>query len=258
MTGSSVFSGETKWINLGKTTSFLLRSKHLLGWTLLLVLATAFFTWLGYSLAIDFIDGLTGDFFLKAPDSVGILGWFKHAGWVVGKYAFLIVSRVAGFYLAFMAAYCLTTPGYVFLSASTEKLQAGEKFVEDAPFTVGGIIIDLIEGLKIGGLGLLVTLAALVANLIPGIGQVVVFLLYTYYSALMFVDYPTSRRRWTLREKIGWLNRHRLLSFRLGVLPALVSLIPILNIFFLAMLFPLLTVHTTLNFNLVESGIDNK
>ena len=180
MAVNSVFSREMKWINLGKTTLFLLRSKNLLGWTLVLVLATALFTWLGYSLAIDFVDGLTGNFFLQSPDSTGLSGWLKDKGWLLLKYGFLIVSRVVGFYLAFMAAYCLTTPGYVFLSSSAEKLQAGEKFVEDAPFTVSGIIIDLIEGVKIGSLGLLVTLIALVANFIPGIGQVIVFILYTF------------------------------------------------------------------------------
>lgn len=243
-----------KWIFLGYTALFLLRSKRLLGWSFLLVLATGLFTWFGYSLAIDFVDGLMGNFFVEIPDSSGVIGWLKHQGWSIVKYTFFIVSRVVGFYLAFMAAYCLTAPGYVFLSASTEKLQAGEQFVEDAPLTPGGIIIDLIEGIKIGALGLMVTVAALMANFIPVIGQIVVFLLYTYYSALMFIDYPTSRRRWTLGEKIGWLNKHRIAAFRLGVFPALVSLIPLLNIFFLALLFPLLTVHTTLNFTVIEHG----
>ncbi len=257
MVGNTLTPMGTKWIHLGKTSFFLLRSKRLLGWSFLLVLATGLFTWFGYSLAIDFVDGLTGNFFVQAPDSSGLLGWFKHKGWFIVKYAFFIVSRVVGFYLAFMAAYCLTAPGYVFLSASTEKLQAGDQFEEDAPFTVSGVIIDLIEGIKIGALGLVVTVAALLANLIPVVGQIVVFLLYTYYSALMFVDYPTSRRRWSLGEKIGWLNKHRFVAFRLGVFPALLSLIPLLNIFFLALLFPLLTVHTTLNFTVIEHGKKN-
>ena len=244
----------TSWIHLAHSSLFLLKSKRLLGWSFLLVLVTALFTWFGYSLAIEFVDGLTGSFFLQPPDSSGVLGWFKHKGWVIVKYAFYFVSRVVGFYLAFMAAYCLTAPGYVFLSASTEKLLAGDQFEQDAPLTVGGVIIDLFEGVKIGALGLVVTVVALAANLIPVIGQIVVFLLYTYYSALMFVDYPTSRRRWTLAEKIGWVKKHRLVSFRLGVFPALLSLIPLVNIFFLALVFPLLTVHTTLNFTVIEHG----
>jgi CysZ protein len=65
----------------------------------------------------------------------------------------------------------------------------------------------------------------------------------------MFLDYPTSRRRWSLGRKIGWINQHRMAAFYLGILPAVVSLIPILNIFLMALLFPLLTVHATLNFS---------
>ena len=104
----------------------------------------------------------------------------------------------------------------------------------------------------------MVTVAALMANFIPGVGQIVVFLLYTYYSALMFVDYPSSRRRWSLRKKIRWLRTHYRLSFRLGVFPALVSMIPVLNIFFIAMIFPLMTVHSTLNFAAIEENKKNQ
>lgn len=41
-------------------------------------------------------------------------------------------------------------------------------------------------------------------------------------------------------------------SFRLGIFPALISMVPIINIFFMALLFPLFTVHTTLNFIAIE------
>jgi CysZ protein len=68
----------------------------------------------------------------------------------------------------------------------------------------------------------------------------------------MFVDYPTSRRSWSLGRKLRWLRTHSSPSFRLGVLPALISMIPVVNIFAIALLFPLLTVHTTLNFSAIE------
>ncbi len=241
-----------KWIHLGRSALFLLRSKRLLGWTFLLFLLTALLIWLGYSLTTDFVDALAGNFFQQPPEATGVWGWLKHKGWLFAQLAFLLSTRLAAFYLAFAAAYSLTAPGYVFLSASAEKLQAGERFVEDAAFTWSGMLTDLLEGIKIGLLGLVVTVAALAVGLIPAIGQIGAFLLYTCYSALMFLDYPCSRRRWTLGKKIAWLNRHRLAAFRLGVLPAVVSLVPFLNVFFLALLFPLLTVHVTLNFTVIE------
>jgi CysZ protein len=105
---------------------------------------------------------------------------------------------------------------------------------------------------KIGAIGLLVTVAALLANFIPVIGPVAVFVIYVFYSSLMFIDFPASRYRWSLGEKLRWLRQHRAQSFRLGLLPALISMIPLLNVFLMALFFPLFTVHTTLNFLAIE------
>lgn len=241
-----------KWIPLSYSFAFLLRSKRLLGWSAILVLITIAFTWAGYLLTVDFVDGLTGSFFLTQPEAVGLWGWTKYIGWQGMKWAFLIISRIVAFYLAFLLAYSLSAPGYVFLSTAVEKKHAGENFEPDAALNIKGLLIDLWEGVKIGLFGIVVTVIALMANFIPGVGQVVVLLLYTYYSALMFVDYPSSRRRWTLGQKISWLRSHNKQSLRLGIFPALVSLVPVVNIFFIAMLFPLMTVHSTLNFLAIE------
>lgn len=241
-----------KWIPLTHSLAFLLRSKRLMGWSAILVLITVAFTWAGYLVTVDFVDNLTGSFFLAQPEATGILGWIKYMGWEVMHWAFLIVSRIVSFYLAFLIAYMLSAPGYVFLSTATEKKHAGEHFEADAALNIKGILIDLFEGVKIGLFGILVTIAALMANFIPVVGQIVVLLLYTYYSALMFVDYPSSRRRWSLGQKISWLKSHNKQSLRLGIFPAVISLVPVLNIFLIAMIFPLMTVHTTLNFVAIE------
>ncbi|MFP7756293.1 EI24 domain-containing protein [Thermodesulfobacteriota bacterium B35] len=242
------------WVPLSSSLMFLVRHVKLLALGLLLVLLTGLLTWIGYLEAIDFIDSLTGHFFQQPPAGEGVLGWLLAGGWLVLKYVFVLVTRVVAFYLAFLLAYCLTTPGYVFLSNATEKIYLGGAFPSEGGFTVAGVITDLVEGIKIGAVGILVTVVALFANFIPVIGQGVVFLIYTFYSALMFVDYPASSLRWSLGRKIRWVVRHRNRSFRLGLLPALVSMVPLVNIFFMALLFPLFTVHTTLNFMSVEAG----
>ncbi len=251
---SKTTQASAKWIPLTYSFAFLLRSPRLLGWSIILTLVTMAFTWAGYLLTVDFVDGLTGNFFLTQPEAIGIWGWTKYLGWEVVRWSFLILTRIIAFYLSFLVAYSLSAPGYVFLSTATEKIHAGEHFEPDAALNLKGILIDLWEGIKIGCLGILVTVAALMANFIPGVGQIVVFLLYTYYSALMFVDYPSSRRRWSLGEKISWLRKHNKQSFRLGAFPALVSLVPVLNIFFIAIIFPLMTVHSTLNFAAIENN----
>ena len=240
------------WIPLTYSLGFLLRSKRLMAWSMLLILITFLFTWGGYAVAVDFVDGLTGDFFLAEPEANGVWGWTKYLGWQLVHWLFLIISRIVSFYLAFLVAYSLSAPGYVFLSTAAEKKYEGQDFEADAALNIKGVLIDLWEGVKIAAFGVIVTIAALAANFIPGVGQIVVFLLYSYYSALMFVDYPSSRRRWSLRRKIVWLQEHNRQAFRLGVFPALVSMVPVLNIFFIAMLFPLMTVHCTLNFTAIE------
>ncbi len=242
------------WISLPRSLAFLLTSPQLLAWSLLLVLGTGALTWLGYVEATHLVDSLTGSFFLHPQQRQGIFGWFLTWGLLIARYLFIAISRVTAFYLSFLTAYCLTSPGYVFLATATEKKYTGGVLAAEQGLSLRGILIDLVEGCKIGILGLLVTVIALIVNFIPVIGQGLVFLLYTFYSALMFIDYPSSNRRWSLGRKIAWIADHRDRAFRLGLLPALITLVPIINILFMALLFPLFTVHTTLNFINVEDS----
>jgi CysZ protein len=245
-------SSTADWIPLSRAFSLIIHRKRLLGLSFVLFLTTIALTWLGYHFTVDFIDGLTGNFMATAPATDTILGWIKYTGWQVSSWLFLIVSRIVAFYLAFLFAYSLSTPGYVFLSTAAEKLYTGKQFEGDTSFSVGGFFSDIFEGIKIALFGILVTILALFINFIPGIGQAFVFLLYTYYSALMFIDYPASQRRWSLGRKLRWLRTHSSPAFRLGVFPALISMIPVVNIFAIALFFPLLTVHSTLNFSAIE------
>ena len=241
-----------EWIPLSTSIGFMMGHKRLIGYSFLLFIITVVLTGVGYLLTVDFINDYTGNFFTNAPAADSIWGWIKHKGWLVSSWLFLIVSRIVAFYLAFLLAYSMTTPGYVFLSTATEKLHAGEHFDPDASLTLLGFLRDVIEGIKIAILGIAVTVIAIFINFIPGIGQAAVFLLYTYYSALMFVDYPASRRRWSFGQKIRWLQNHSSPAFRIGILPAFISMIPLVNIFGMALLFPILTIHTTLNFSAIE------
>jgi CysZ protein len=229
------------------------RRKKLFGWSMLLFLATAGLTTACYQLSTGYVDSVTGDFLTSPPAADSVWGWVKYSGWVAGKWLFLIVSRIVSFYLAFMIAYCLTTPGYVFLSTAAEKIHTGNNFFSDDGFSPAGILIDILEGFKIALFGVLITVVALLVNFIPALGQGAVFLLYAFYSALMFIDYPASRRRWSLGRKISWLREHSGSALRLGLLPAAVSMVPVLNVFLMSLLFPLLTIQSTLNFCAIES-----
>jgi CysZ protein len=240
------------WVTLRFSLYFLFSHPRLLGWSLILVVLTGGLTWLGYLFSVNLINQFTGSSFTAAPVVDHFWHWPLLCGWTAIKWIVFVISRVVAFYLAFVLAYCLTTPGYVFLSTWAGNVYTDNAGEGEAGFTLTGFAIDLLEGAKIGGIGLLVTFAALLANFIPVFGQVTVFILYVYYSALMFVDFPASRYRWSLGQKLRWVRQYRNQCFRLGLLPALISMIPVLNVFLMALLLPLFTIHTTLNFLGVE------
>jgi CysZ protein len=240
------------WVPLSFSLAFLFRSPRLLGWSLVLMVLTGSLTWLGYLYSVDLINHLTGSFFTTPPTVEKFWHWPLLWGWTALQWIFALLSRVVAFYLAFVIAYSLTAPGYVYLSTWAGNRYCTQAEEGEAVFSLTGALIDLREGIKIGAMGLVVTAVALIANFIPVIGQAAVFILYALYSALMFLDYPASRYRWTLGQKTAWLRLHARQALRLGYLPALVSMIPILNVFFMALLFPLFTIHTTLNFLTIE------
>ncbi len=241
-----------KWISLGSSLSFLLRSTSLIGWSIGLTLATVLLTWLGFLVTTDLIDSLTGSFLTAEPVREGWLGWLKYSGWWLATALFLFVSRIISFFVAFLLAYTLTSPFYSFLSAAAEKRYLGDAFEDDGGLSISGICRDLLEGMKIAGFGIVLTIVALLISFIPLFGQLAVVFLYTCYATLMFIDYPSSRKRWHLSRKLSWLRNNLAASLRLGILPALIGMIPVANVLLMALLFPLLTVHATLNFCRIE------
>jgi CysZ protein len=241
-------------IPLSTSITFLLGRKKLLGWSFVLIALTVFLTWTGFLLTTGLVDHYTASLFDQGPTRQSWWGWIKYGGWLVAKYLYVLVTRLIAFFLAFLLAYTLTTPFYSFLSNSAEKIFWGKEFQDDDGFTLAGIAKDLFEGAKIALFGVLVTVVALAVGFVPIVGQLTVFLIYTYYSALMFVDYPASRRRWSLGRKLSWLRHYSGHTFRLGLIPAAVSMIPLLNVFLLACIFPLFTVHAALNFSAVEAS----
>ncbi len=243
------------WIPLSTSLSFLLGNRVLFGWSLLLVLITIILSWLGYELTTGMLDKLTSSFFASAPSTESWWGWLSLSGWYVAKWLFLLVSRIVAFFLAFLLAYSLSTPFYVFLSSAAERIFCGADFAADKPVGMLSILKDLLEGFKIAAFGILITIIAIPTSFIPVIGQIAVLALYTFYSTLMFIDYPASRRHWSLGRKLSWIRQHYRVSLRLGIFPAVISMIPVLNLFLIAFAFPLLTVHATLNFTTMEQSV---
>lgn len=249
---SSADASAPRWISLGFALGFIFRHPKVLSTSFILVISTGLLTWLGAYGSLAFIDSLVGDFFAHAPSVEHFWQMPMVWGWVVLRWLFLLVTRIIAFYLAFLLAYSLTSPGYVFLSFLTGNRYSGQVKEGEATMTVKGFFVDLWEGLKIAVVGVLATIVAFAVNFLPVIGQAMAFLIYVFYSSLMFIDFPSSRYRWTLGQKMGWINSHRGQALRMGLLPAAISMIPLINVFFMALLFPLFTVHSTLNYLNIE------
>ncbi len=252
MVSTRSVSTKTPWVSLGYSVAFIFRYPKLLSVSLLLVGLTALLTWIGAHFTLGLVDSFTGNFFVQPPAADHFWKYPLVWGWYLLDWVFLFISRIIVLYLAFLLAYSLTSPGYALLSFLAGNRFTGKVREGEATMTPAGFCIDMWEGFKIALVGVLATVLALFMNFIPVIGQVSVFLIYVYYSTLMFIDFPSSRYRWSLGKKIGWISAHRTASFRLGMFPALVSMIPFVNIFFMALFFPLFTVHGTLNYLAIE------
>lgn len=240
------------WIALSTSLGFMFKSKRVFIWSLILIVITIGATWGAFSLGTHYLDMLYLEMFTDQPVPVGWWAIIKSKLWAIISWFYIIGTRIVCFYLSFLLAYCITCPGYFFLSHAAEKIYAGKYFDPDAAFTLKGVLIDLLEGIKIAMLGVVVTFFAFWLNFIPVIGQGTLLLIYTFYSTLIFIDYPASRRRWTLGRKMSWIRENNMIALRIGLAPAVVSLIPFVNIFGMALIFPVMTVHATLNFAAIE------
>jgi CysZ protein len=250
--------GQIEWVSLSRSASYLITNRQIFFISFILFILTLGLTWLFYQITMHLLHQLADRYPFSLPDTSTLWGWIKYQGWVFSHWIYIIVTRIISFYFSFLLAYCLISPGYAYLSLSVEKSFSGGFVDNEGDFSVKGICMDLVEGCKIGLLGIAVTFLAFIINFFPVFGQILVFFLYSYYSCLMFIDYPAARRRWTLGRKVKWLRNNSFSAFRLGFFPALISMIPVLNIFFMALLFPLLTIQSTLNFSNLETELFKK
>lgn len=243
---------KAQWIPLSTSLGFMIKNKGVFGWSLLLIIITIAITWTTFRFSTYYLDSLSIHLFETSSPPTNIWQTITHWLTSIVSWFYFLGTRIACFYFSFLTAYCLTCPGYFFLSHAAEKIYTGKHFDPDAAFTLQGILVDLQEGVKIALLGLLITIITFSLNFIPLIGHGLLLFIYVFYSALIFIDYPASRRRWSLKQKFSWLRLNKFSAIRIGLLPAIISLIPVINIFGMAIIFPIMTVHSTLNFSAIE------
>ena len=205
----------------------------------------------------SWFDSMTVSFFNKPPALEAALDYIYYAGWWIIKILFKAIVIIVSFYVSFVISYTACSPIYSFISIIAEDIHFG-KPDDDADFTFEGIVEDVFQAMKIAGITVLFSIGAFLINFIPVIGQVLAIAIYVWANSLMLIDFPASRRRWPIKRKLLWTKNNPIASLRIGALPTFLSMIPFVNIIFMAFFFPLMVVHSTLNFVAYENRKQRK
>ncbi|MCK5808342.1 hypothetical protein KAH37_05090, partial [bacterium] len=131
------------WIPLRENIRFLLKHPQLLALTVILLAATVLVTFLGYSVIIAFFEDFTRAFFKTAPAGTTMWDTIYRFGWHILLWLYMISSRLIAFYIALLIGYSITSPGYMFLSNSVERIDETGS-IEGEGFEIEMIFDDLI------------------------------------------------------------------------------------------------------------------
>lgn len=180
---------------------------------------------------------------------------------VRGAYALV---RALGFVLTLATLVVLCSVGSILLAAPfndalSEAIEEREAGRPPLPFQLGRLVREVAQTLGFSVLRLTLY-AAIVGPLwalswfVPGVGQVLyltAWLLFTAaYFALDFVDWPATRRGWSIRARFALLRAYPLRMFGFGCAVWLCLYVPLLNLAFM----PLSVAGGTLLFLDLESG----
>lgn len=241
-----------KGASLFKSVKYLFSNGKLVVASLAAVLFMILLSILMYHQISSWFNSLTVSFFNKPPELKAFLDYLIYGGWWIVKVLFKAIVIIVSFYVSFVISYTVCSPLYSFISIIAEDIHFG-KPDDDADFTFEGIVEDVFQAMKIAGVTVVLSIVAFVINFIPVVGQIMAVGIYVWANSLMLIDFPASRRRWAMKRKLLWTKENPIASMRIGTLPTLLSMIPFINIIFLAFLFPLMVVHSTLNFVAYEN-----
>jgi CysZ protein len=252
-----VIKDAEKGASLFKSVKYLFSNGKLVVASLAAVLFMILLSILMYHQISSWFNSLTVAFFDKPPALDAILDYIYYAGWWIVKILFKAIVIIVSFYVSFVISYTVCSPLYSFISIIAEDIHFG-KPDDNADFNFEGVVEDVFQAMKIAGITILLSVGAFFINFIPVVGQIMAITIYIWANSLMLIDFPASRRRWAMKRKLLWTKDNPIASLRIGALPTLLSMLPFINIILLAFLFPLLVVHSTLNFVAYENRRKNK
>jgi len=241
-----------KGASLIKSAKYLFSNGKLVVASLAAVLFMVLLSILMYHQISSWFNSLTVSFFSKPPSTEVFFDYIYYGGWWIVKMLFRAIVIIVSFYVSFVISYTVCSPLYSFISIIAEDIHFGRPD-DDADFNFEGVVEDVFQAMKIAGVTVLLSVGAFLINFVPIVGQVLAIAIYVWANSLMLIDFPASRRRWAMKKKLEWTKDNPIATLRIGALPTLFSMIPFVNIILLAFLFPLLVVHSTLNFVAYEN-----
>ncbi len=151
-----------------------------------------------------------------------VLDWFlKAIYWVVIVWLFFATYK--------FVIQTILSPFLAQISDVTEAKLRGRKAPE---INWKEYIDDLIRALRLAIRNLILELIlCLFASFIPIIGFILVFCLSSYYTGFGYMDYTLERKRYSVRESIRFMQKHKGLTLGLGIPVYLVIAIPVVGWF---------------------------
>jgi len=214
-----------------KSISFFLKNPKLVLYSIvpiiinLIIYGTIFF--LSYRWLIGYSEKITGS------ENINAAWWQEFLHILLIIIFFLLVLIIC--YLAFI------TLGNLITAPFNEKIsQYTESSITKSEINYNvGFWKDVILNVKAEGLKIIFYLSILIPifllNLIPVIGSVLStslgILFSFFYNALDFLDYPMTRRFYTLGNKIKVIRSKKMLSIGFGCCAFLMMFLPVINIF---------------------------
>jgi len=126
----------------------------------------------------------------------------------------------------------LLSPILAYVSERVDSHLTGRSY----PFRLGEFVSDILRGIRIALRNLTVevgiTLAAFFAGLIPLVGFLVppfLFVVAAYFYGFAFMDYTLERRRYTVRQSVAEVKRHKATAIGLGSVYMLLTTIPFIG-----------------------------
>jgi CysZ protein len=204
----------------------LFKNKKLLKLSILPLIITTFLLIMTYIIAIYFmISGL--EIYLPVEET-------SSATKIVSKYALAFVGTITLMIMSFFMFLPLSSlvciPFNDFISLETENITLGEDNSTQNQNILNEVKVGIKEIFKLLVFKVLVLIISLPVLIIPVVGQTAFFFILALITSIDFLDIIMARKKYTLSEKLSFLNKNSLAFILFSIPIMLLFWVPIVQI----------------------------